>query len=184
MSASVTTSQTGTDVSHPTGVLYAVRCLGITGIIAAVVLSVAGWMLVMEEGNNGSVPAAIGILFMTAPVVLARRQPILAVTIVAIAAIVNGLLWDDVIRCGAALPALLYITFAVGSRSRIGGRGWGRPFLGLAIAMVSVAAQGLWDPALGISGFAFAGVLVLIAWGAGLGWAVIEPRIRRRSSTS
>jgi hypothetical protein len=185
MSAStVATSQTSADVSQRTGLLNRLRYIGITGIVAAVVFSVAGWMLVMEEGNNGSVAAAIGILFMTAPVVLARRQPILAVSIVALAAIVNGLLWDDIIRCGAAVPALVYIAFAVGSRSRTGGRGWGWPFLGLAIALVAVVAQRLWDPVLDNSGLAFAGALVLVAWGAGLGWAAIEPRIRRRFASA
>jgi len=185
MSAStVTTSPTSQNVSRESGPLDKLRYVGITGIIAAVLFSYAGWVLVMEDGNNGSVAAFIGILFMTAPVVLARRQPILAVSIVALAAIVNGLLWDDIIRCGAALPALLYISFAVGSRSRTGGRGWGWPFLGLAIAMVSVAAQRLWDPVLDNSGLAFAAVLVLIAWGAGLGWAAIEPRLRRRTASA
>lgn len=182
--SSVTTSQASKDISTQPGVMNRLRYIGITGIIAAVVFSVAGWVLVMEEGNNGSVAAAIGILFMTAPVVLARRQPILAVSIVALAAIVNGLLWDDIIRCGAAIPALLYIAFAVGSRSRIGGRSWGWPFLGLAIALVSVAAQRLWDPVLDGSGLIFAGVLVLVAWGAGLGWAAIESRVRQRSATA
>jgi hypothetical protein len=182
--SSVTTSQASKDISTQPGLMNRLRYIGITGIIAAVVFSVAGWVLVMEEGNNGSVAAAIGILFMTAPVVLARRQPILAVSIVALAAIVNGLLWDDIIRCGAAIPALLYIAFAVGSRSRIGGRSWGWPFLGLAIALVSVAAQRLWDPVLDDSGLIFAGVLVLVAWGAGLGWAAIESRVRQRSATA
>jgi hypothetical protein len=56
--------------------------------------------------------------------------------------------------------------------------------LGLAIAMVSVAAQRLWDPVLDNSGLAFAAALVLIAWGAGLGWAAIEPRLRRRTASA
>ena len=185
MSAStVATSPTSNGVSQQSGLWNRLRYIGITGIVAAVVFSVAGWVLVMEDGNNGSVAAFIGILFMTAPVVLARRQPILAVSIVALAAIVNGLLWDDVIRCGAAIPALLYISFAVGARSRIGGRGWGWPFLGLAIALVAVTAQRIWDPVLDNSALVFAGTLVLVAWAAGLGWAAIEPRIRRRSTTA
>lgn len=77
-----------------------------------------GWLLVMSPENNGTVVAAIGILFMTTPVVLARRWPIVAVGIVAVASIANGLLADDIVRCGATLPALLYIT-----ARRKGGRG-------------------------------------------------------------
>ena len=59
MSAStVTTSQTSKDVSRRLELLDRLRYVGITGIIAAVVFSVAGWVLVMEDGNNGSVAAA------------------------------------------------------------------------------------------------------------------------------
>ena len=66
--SSVTTSKASKDISTQPGLMNRLRYIGITGIIAAVVFSVAGWVLVMEEGNNGSVAAAIGILFMTAPV--------------------------------------------------------------------------------------------------------------------
>jgi hypothetical protein len=175
---SVAKTRASQSVSQPAGLWYRLRYIGVTGVVVAALLSVAGWLLVMAPENNGSTAAAIGVLFMTAPVALARRQPILAVSVVALAAIVNGLLWDDIIRCGAAFPALLYITFAVGARSRIGGRGWGWPVLGLAIAFVSVVAQGMWDPAL-VSGFLPLAIpLTLACWGAGLGWAAIEPRIR------
>jgi len=50
--------------------------------------------------------------------------------------------------------------------------------------MVSVAAQRLWDPVLDNSALIFLGVLVLVAWGAGLGWAAIEPRLRRRAASA
>lgn len=178
--SSVTTSQPSKDISQHRGVWQQLRYVGITGIVVAAVLSYAGWILVTEEGNNGSVAAAIGILLMTAPVVLARRQPILAVTIVAVATAVNGLLWDDIIRCGAALPALVYISFAIGARSRSGGRGWGWPLLGLAIALGSMVAQRVWDPVLDNGALIFGAALIIIAWGAGLGWAAIEPRLAGR----
>ena len=125
---------------------------------------------------------------MTAPVVLARRWPILAVCIVAVATIANGLLWDDIVRCGAAVPALLYIRFAVGSRSRLGSDGrptgsWLRPLLGLGLALVAVVAQGIWDPALGADFYPFGIPLVLIAWGAGIGWATVEGPATRLAGT-
>jgi hypothetical protein len=183
-----TTSPAAQQQSSKKSIWNRLRWVGITGIIAAVAFSIAGVLLVMEDGNNGSIAAAIGILFMTAPVVLARRQPLLAVSIVTLAAIVNGLLWDDVIRCGAAIPALLYIVFAIGSRSRIGAhgeiRGWGYPILGLAIALLDVVAQRLWDPVLDNGSLLFAGGLVLVVWAAGLGWAAIEPRLGRHHGST
>jgi hypothetical protein len=177
--STTTTASTPATIPPPPGVLRRLRDVGITGIAVAVALSVAGWVMVMQEGNNGSVAAAIGMLFMTAPVVLARRQPILAVSIVAVAAVVNGLLWDDIVRCGVALPGLLYITFAVGSRTRDGGRGWGWPLLGLGIAFGAMVAQRIWDPVLNNEALIFGCSLILVAFLAGLGWAAIEPRLRR-----
>ena len=154
-----------------------IREVGITGLLVAVALSVVGVVLVFSPDNNGSLPAAVGILLMTVPVVLARRQPLYAVGLVAAAAIVNGLLWNDVIRCGAAFPALLYITFAVGARSRLDGSSWRAPVIGLALAMVSVAAQQAWDPALDSGFLVLAIPLVLLTWGAGLAWAARTSRI-------
>ena len=174
-------------LSQQTSISTRIREVGITGLLVAVVLSVLGILLVFSPDNNGSLPAAVGILFMTVPVILARRQPLYAVGIVAGAAIVNGLLSGDVIRCGAAFPALLYITFAVGARSRLDGGSWRAPVIGLALAMVSVAAQQAWDPALDGGFLVLAIPLVLLTWGAGLAWAARSSRIsngRRRLRSS
>lgn len=181
---SISTSTGRETLSPPHGFFEQVRWLGVTGIFVAIALSVLGWLMVMSPENNGSVVASIGILFMTAPVVLARRWPILAVGIVAVAASANGLLADDIVRCGATLPALLYITFAVGSRSRLAGGGWARPLLGLAIAAVALAAQRLFDPVLD-NGFVAVAIPVLLAvWAAGLGRAAVEQRNRMRRDKS
>jgi hypothetical protein len=188
-------TDTGASVAAPveqfaqTSLLGRIRWFGITGIVVAVLLSIAGVLLVLSPENNGSTAAAIGVVFMTAPVALARRWPILAVSIVSFAAILNGLLADDIVRCGAALPALLYICFAIGSRGsvRVAGQqgfSWFRPLLGLAIAFVSVVAQGVWDPALGSDFYPFGIGLVLLAWGAGLGWAALDSRRRARAIKS
>ena len=180
--STVTTNVSPQHVSSSSGIWDRLRYVGITGIVAGIALSVIGWLQVVSPENNGSVVQAIGILFMTAPVVLARRQPIIAVSIVALAAVVNGLLWDDIVRCGAAIPALVYISFAIGSRSRIGGHGWLRPLLGLAIALGAVVAQVIWDPVLNEDALYFAGALVLLCWGGGLGWSAIESRLSRRTA--
>lgn len=182
---SATTVTTQQQHSAPETFTDKARWIGITGIVVAVLLSVGGALLVLSPENNGSAVAVVGMLFMTVPVVLARRWPILAVSIVAVAAIVNGLLWDDIVRCGAALPALLYICFAIGSRSRLDSDdrptgSWLLPLVGLAIACISVVAQGIWDPVLGSDFYPFGAGLVLLAWAAGIGWAALDGRRRSR----
>jgi len=174
--------------SRQTSLLGRIRWIGVTGVVVAVLLSIAGVLLVLSPENEGTAAAAFGVVFMTAPVALARRWPILAVSIASGAAIVNGLLADDIVRCGAALPALLYICFAIGARASVRfpgqqGFSWFRPILGLAVAFVSVVAQGVWDPALGSDFYPFGGGLVLLAWGAGLGWAALDGRRRGRATT-
>ena len=77
--------------------------------------------------------------------VLARRFPVVAASVVAVAAVVNGLVFDDLIRCAGAVPAALYIAFAVGARSRETGRGWGWTGVGFAITITGLIAQWVWD---------------------------------------
>lgn len=154
--------------------------LGPIGIVAAVGLSVAEWLVVRGPDNDGTVIQALLALTMTAPVVLARRWPVPAAAIVAIAALVNGLVFPDLVRCAGGFPAVLYIAFAVGAWSRAGGRGWAWPVAGLALSLGAVVAQYLWDPALqaGGAGFlAFGPGLTLLCWAAGLGWSFVARRI-------
>lgn len=174
------TSISASEVPSKQGIAAQLRLIGITGLVVALALGVFGWLMASSPGNNGSVGAAIGILFMTLPVALARRWPIPAVAIVAAAAIVNGLVRHDIVRCGAAFPALLYITFAVGARSRAGG-GWLWPLVGLALSFVSVAAQRLWDPVLDNEFLMLAIPLVLLCWAAGVAWSALETRRQLRS---
>ena len=153
--------------------------LGPTGIVVALGLSVVEWVIVTGPGNDGSWAAALLALTMTMPVVLARRFPVAAASVVAVAAVVNGLAFDDLIRCGGAVPAALYIAFAVGSRSRESGRGWGWTGVGFAITLAGLIAQWWWDPALNVSTeFLPYGIgLALLSCGAGIGWSLIVPRI-------
>jgi hypothetical protein len=154
--------------------------LGPIGIIAAIGLSVAEWIVVRGPDNDGTVLQALLALTMTVPVALARRWPVPAAAAVAIAALINGLVFPDLVRCAGAFPAVLYIAFAVGAWSRTGGRSWAWPVAGLALSLGAVVAQYLWDPALqaGGAGFlAFGPGLAALCWAAGVGWSVL---VRRR----
>ena len=100
--------------------------LGPTGIVVAFGLSVVGVGGGPRTRRRGLVgrPHVLA-LTMTVPVVLARRWPGAGGCVVTVAAVVNGLLFPDLIRCSGAVPAALYIAFAVGARTRETGRGWG-----------------------------------------------------------
>lgn len=160
--------------------------LGPTGVVAAVGLSVLEWVIVRGPGVEASVPAALLALTMTAPVVLARRWPVLAATAVAVAAVVNALLFPDLIRCSGAFPAALFIVFAVGARSRETGRGWGPAFVGLVMTVGGVLAQWRGDAALNVdaSFLPFGLGLALVCWGAGIAWASLAPRLRGRRTSA
>ena len=114
----------------PSGFGRRLLWLGPTGVVVAVGLSVLEWVVVRGPGNEASVAATLVALTMTAPIVLTRRWPLLAAATVAVAAVVNALLFPDLIRCSGAVPAALYIAFAVGARTRETGRGWGGAVIG------------------------------------------------------
>lgn len=175
-----------TPTAPPAGVGRRIRWLGPIGIVVAIALSVAEWLVVRGPDNDGTVLQALLALTMTVPVVLARRWPVPAAGTVAVAALVNGLLFPDLVRCAGAFPAVLYIAFAVGAWSRAGRRGWAWPAAGLALSLAAVVAQYLWDPALqaGGAGFlAFGPGLAVLCWAGGLGWSFLAPRIARSRAT-
>lgn len=152
--------------------------IGPTGLVVAAGLSVVEWLLVRSPENNGSIAAAALALTMTLPVALVRRFPVQAAALIAVAALVNGLVFDDLVRCAGAFPAALYVAFAVGARARTPGRSWGPSIVGLALVMGCLVAQWIWDPALNV-GPAFLGFALPLAaacWGAGIGWAAFSHR--------
>jgi hypothetical protein len=163
----------------PTSIGRRLLWLGPTGVIVAVGLSVVEWVVVRGPGVEASVPAALLALTMTAPVALARRWPLLAAAMVAVAALVNALVFADLIRCSGAMPAALFIAFAVGARTRETGRGWGWTVLGLLVTIGGLLAQWRGDAALNVdaSFLPFGIGLALACWGAGIGWSLIAPRL-------
>ena len=80
---------------------------------------------------------------MTAPVLFARRNPLLAAAALAFGAAVNWLFIGHLVRCGAALPAVFFVAFAIGLRCRRR-----QAIVGMALLVVNIVCQGYSDPAL------------------------------------
>jgi signal transduction histidine kinase len=89
---------------------------------------------------------------MIAPVLFARRSPVPAATTLALGAVINWVLIGHLVRCGAALPAVFFVAFAIGLRCRRR-----QAVVGMALLVVNIVCQGYSDPQLAS---AKAGILV------------------------
>lgn len=176
--APVTTSPT------PVALTGRLASMGPTTIVVAAVLTSIEWWTMHQPENAAGPAAAIGALALTLPLLVARRRPLVAVALLAAAAVANGLLFGDFVRCAAAFPAVLFAAFAVGAWNRdLGrGRGWSSSLVGIVLAIAALVAQYRWDPALHSDVFflVMGPGLVLVAWGAGTGWDALMARRGRR----
>ena len=124
---------------------WTVAGLSVLDIAAAVILSAYAVALtsgvVHTSHPHGGVAASIGILAMTLPVAWCRRWPLAAAGVLAAAAVLNGVLFGPMVRCGAALPAVFLVAFATGVRCDRA-----RSAAGLLLCAGAVAAEGLYDP--------------------------------------
>jgi signal transduction histidine kinase len=140
--------------------------IGIGDVALAALLSFYAVYLVTGHNSkhlDGGWSAAVAVLFMTAPVIFARRQPLAAATTLAFGAGFNWILIGHFIRCGATLPAVFYVAFVIGSRCQ-------RRDVVIAIALlaVSLVCQGWSDPKLGSPTVAVVMVPISLAFvGAG-----------------
>jgi signal transduction histidine kinase len=123
--------------------------------LAALVLAI-GAGAVHTSGARASFAAAAGVLFMTVPVAFRRRWPLAVAAGLAVAALLNGLIFGQVVRCGVALPVILLVGFSVAAR-------YGRrtAAAGLLVCAAAVVAEGLSDPQIEGQGLPF--VLPLLA---------------------
>jgi hypothetical protein len=130
---------------------WTVAGLSVLDIAAAVILSAYAVALtsgVVHTGHpHGGVAASIGVLAMTLPVAWCRRWPLAAASVLAAAAVLNGVLFGPMVRCGAALPAVFLVAFATGVRYDRA-----RSAAGLLLCAGAVAAEGLYDPQIGARG--------------------------------
>src|SRR5277367_4219015 len=84
-------------------------------------LLLSGYAVYLVTGGDsrhldGGWTAALAVLMMTGPVIFARRAPLLAAAALASGAALNWWLIGHLVRCGAALPAVFYVAFVIGSR--------------------------------------------------------------------
>jgi signal transduction histidine kinase len=104
------------------------------------------------------VAAAAGVLAMTVPIAWAYRAPTLTLAVLLAAAVLNGLVFGSMVRCGGTLPALLYATACAGARP------WNRrTALCIVLALMAAVAQAFSDPNLG-PGFLIFGVPAILAF--------------------
>jgi signal transduction histidine kinase len=128
--------------------VFGLRDVGVGDLALAVVLSALGVASISgltDSSNHGGVAASLAVLVMTAPVVLARRRPVLVAAILAAGAGLNWGLFDDMVRCGVALPAVFYVGFVIGSRCAE----WRSAAVGVGFLVVNLVCQGYSDPRLG-----------------------------------
>jgi signal transduction histidine kinase len=124
------------------------RDVGVADIAWALLLSVLGVTSITgltNSTNDGGVGAALAVLLVTAPVALARRQPVATAAVLAAGAVLNWALFDHMVRCGVGLPAMFYVAFVIGWRTI----GWRPAALGMALLLVNLVFQAYSDPQLG-----------------------------------
>jgi len=148
--------------------------------IGLALAAIAVFMVGGGDANNAShagAAAAVMVLLMTLPVIWRRRAPVWVSAVLAIGAIVNVVVIGDMVRCAAALPALLVCAYAIGrypARPR-----WAAAITGLSFLLVSAGVQGWTDPELSgsphVTGLAESALVLLFFLAAG---GVIESRAR------
>ena len=128
--------------------------LGVLDLGAAVILS--GYAVALTSGiirtshPHGGAAASIGVLFMTLPVAWRRPRPVAAAAVMAAAALLNGLVFGSMVRCGAVLPAIFLVAYAVGVR-----RDRAASAAGLLLCAAAVVAEALYDPQIEGGGLVF-----------------------------
>jgi len=148
--------------------------------IGLALAAIAVFMVGGGDANNAShagAAAAVMVLLMTLPVIWRRRAPVWVSAVLAIGAIVNVMVIGDMVRCAAALPALLVCAYAIG---RYPARPRGAAAItGLSFLLVSAGVQGFTDPELSrsphLTGLAESAAVLLLFFAAG---SVIESRTR------
>ena len=156
-----------------TGPVFGWHDVGMADIAWALLLSVFGVTSVTgltDPANHGGLGAALAVLLMTAPVAWARRQPVATAAVLAAGACLNWALFDNMVRCGVALPALFYVAFVVGWRTV----GWRRGALAMALLLLNLVAQAYSDPQLGGPGVIL--LMVPIALGLMVGGRLLQRR--------
>jgi hypothetical protein len=141
---------------------------GLSGLDITVAVLLAGTEAVIASGVFATTPPKIGaaafagILVLIAPVAWRRPAPLAAAAVLLVAALLNGLIFGPLVRCGVGLPAIFLVTFAVAAR-----RDGARAAAGLLLCMGAVIAEGLYDPQIEGGGLIFVLPLLVAFFVAG-----------------
>jgi hypothetical protein len=120
---------------------------GLGGLDVAAAILVSGYAVALVSGvlhtshPHGGVAASVGVLAMTLPVAWRRPAPLTAAAVMAATALLNGLAFGPMVRCGAFLPAIFLVAYAVGARYD-----QTRSAVGLLVCAGAVVAEALYDP--------------------------------------
>jgi hypothetical protein len=135
---------------------------GLAGLDLAAAVILSGFAVALVSGAthngypHGGVAASAGVLAMTLPVAWRRPAPLAAAAVMAAAALLNGLVFGPMVRCGAFLPAVFLVAFAIGAR-----RDRAAAAAGFLLCAAAVVAEGLYDQQ--IEGGGLIAVLPLLA---------------------
>lgn len=139
---------------------WTVAGLGVLDLAVAVILS--GYAVALVSGvfhpshPHGGAAASVGVLAMILPMAWRRPAPLAAAAVMGAAALLNGLVFGPIVRCGAFLPAIFLVAYAVGvRRDRVASA------VGLLLCAAAVVAEGLYDPQ--IEGAGLIAVLPVLA---------------------
>ena len=130
---------------------WTVAGLGVLDLAAAVILS--GYAVALVSGvihtshPHGGAAASVGVLVMILPVAWRRPAPLAAAAVMAVAALLNGLVFGPMVRCGAFLPAIFLVAYAAGVR-----RDRAASAVGLLLCVAAVVVEGLYDPQIEAAG--------------------------------
>ena len=139
---------------------WTVAGLGVLDLAVAIILS--GYAVALVSGvfhpshPHGGAAASVGVLAMILPMAWRRPAPLAAAAVMAAAALLNGLVFGPIVRCGAFLPAIFLVAYAVGVR-----RDRAASAAGLLLCAAAVVAEGLYDPQ--IEGGGLVAVLPVLA---------------------
>jgi hypothetical protein len=133
---------------------WTVAGLGVLDLAVAVILS--GYAVALVSGvihtshPHGGAAASAGVVAMTLPMAWRRPAPLAAAAIIGVAALLNGLVFGPMVRCGAVLPAIFLVAYATGVR-----RDRAASAVGLLLCAAAVAVEGLYDPQIEGAGLVF-----------------------------
>jgi hypothetical protein len=139
---------------------WTVAGLGVLDLAVAVILS--GYAVALVSGvlhtshPHGGAAASVGAVAMILPMAWRRPAPVAAAAVMGAAALLNGLVFGPMVRCGAFLPAIFLVAYAIGVR-----RDRAASAAGLLLCAAAIVAEGLYDPQ--IEGAGLVAVLPVLA---------------------